>query len=169
MTTPRPRNTPLRGQSVRSMRSRRAKRGNGCEYFRTVTEVGGTPGVGAFASPIARSSVARVGTATAVTAVCGYAVVYLAARDLAPAGFSVFAVFWGAFGLVTGSANGLLQETTREVRTEGYESRAEVVPGRRTHPLRVASMVGVGAALVIAGSSPLWSSRVFVEAPWLSV
>jgi O-antigen/teichoic acid export membrane protein len=134
-----------------------------------VTEVGGTPGVGAFASPIARSSVARVGTATAVTAVCGYAVVYLAARDLAPAGFSVFAVFWGAFGLVTGAANGLLQETTREIRSEGYESRAEMLPGRRTHPLRVAGMVGIGAAAVIAGSSPLWGSRVFVQAHWLSV
>jgi len=137
-----------------------------------VTEVGGTPGVGAFASPIARSSVARVGTATAVTAVCGYAVVYLAARDLAPAGFSVFAVFWGAFGLVTGAANGLLQETTREIRSEGYESRAEVAPGlkkRGTHPLRVAGMVGIGAAAVIAGSSPVWSSRVFAQAHWLSV
>ncbi len=134
-----------------------------------MTEVGGTPGVGAFVSPIARSSVARVGTATVLTALCGYAVVYLAARDLAPAGFSVFAVFWGAFGLVTGAANGLLQETTREVRAAGYESGAEVVPGRRTHPLRVAAMVGIGAALAIAGSSPLWSSRVFVEAPWLSV
>jgi O-antigen/teichoic acid export membrane protein len=131
-----------------------------------VTEVGGTPGVGAFASPIARSSVARVGTATAVTAVCGYAVVYLAARDLAPAGFSVFAVFWGAFGLVTGAANGLLQETTREIRSAGY---AEMLPGRRTHPLRVAGMVGIGAAAVIAGSSPLWSSRVFAQAHWLSV
>jgi O-antigen/teichoic acid export membrane protein len=131
-----------------------------------VTEVGGTPGVGAFASPIARSSVARVGTATAVTAVCGYAVVYLAARDLAPAGFSVFAVFWGAFGLVTGAANGLLQETTREIRSAGY---AEMLPGRRTHPLRVAGMVGIGAAAVIAGSSPLWGSRVFVQAHWLSV
>ena len=87
---------------------------------------------------------ARVGTATAVTAVCGYAVVYLAARDLAPAGFSVFAVFWGAFGLVTGAANGLLQETTREVRSAGY---AEVLPGRRTHPLRVAGMVGIAAAV----------------------
>jgi O-antigen/teichoic acid export membrane protein len=134
-----------------------------------VTDVGGTPNIGASVSPIARGSVARVGTATVLTALCGYAVVYLAARNLAPAGFSVFAVFWGAFGLVTGSANGLLQETTREVRAEGYESRAEVVPGRRTHPLRVAGMVGVGAALLIAGSSPLWSSRVFVEAPWLSV
>ncbi|MDT5164799.1 MAG: hypothetical protein QOC88_1693, partial [Mycobacterium sp.] len=82
---------------------------------------------------------ARVGIATAVTAVCGYTVVYLAARDLAPAGFSVFAVFWGAFGLVTGAANGLLQETTREVRSAGY---AEVLPDARTHPLRVAAMVG---------------------------
>ena len=131
-----------------------------------MTEVGGTAGVGAFASPIARSSVARVGIATAVTAVCGYAVVYLAARDLAPAGFSVFAVFWGAFGLVTGAANGLLQETTREVRAAGY---AEMVPGARTHPLRVAGLVGIGAAATVAVSSPLWSGRVFAQAHWLSV
>jgi O-antigen/teichoic acid export membrane protein len=109
---------------------------------------------------------ARVGTATAVTAICGYAVVYLAARALAPAGFSVFAVFWGAFGLVTGAANGLLQETTREVRSAGY---AEVLPDARTHPLRVAAMVGLGAAVVIAGSSPLWSGRVFAQVHWLSV
>ena len=131
-----------------------------------MTEVGGSPGVGAFAGPIARSSMARVGAATAVTAVCGYAVVYLAARDLAPAGFSVFAVFWGAFGLVTGAANGLLQETTREVRSADY---AEVLPDARTHPLRVAAVVGLGAAVVIAGSSPLWSGRVFAQAHWLSV
>jgi len=138
-----------------------------------VTEVGGTPIIGASAGPIARASMARVGTATVLTALCGYAVVYLAARDLAPAGFSVFAVFWGAFGLVTGAANGLLQETTREVRAAGYENRAEsragVLPGRRTHPLRVAGMVGIGAALAIAGSSPLWSGRVFAEAHCLSV
>ena len=85
---------------------------------------------------------ARVGTATAVTALCGYAVVYLAARDLAPAGFSVFAVFWGAFGLVTGAANGLLQETTREVRSAGY---AEVAAGT-AGPIRCGwpAMVGIG-------------------------
>src|ERR1700744_1910830 len=106
---------------------------------------------------MARSSVARVGTATAVTAVCGYAVVYLAARDLAPAGFSVFAVFWGAFGLVTGAANGLLQETTREIRSAGY---VEMLPGRRTHPRRLAGMVGMGPAAVIAGSAWLWSGGV---------
>jgi O-antigen/teichoic acid export membrane protein len=110
--------------------------------------------------------VARVGTATALTALCGYAVIYLAARDLAPSGFSVFGVFWGAFGLVTGAAFGLLQETTREVRSTSY---IDVLPGSRTHPLRVAAMVGMAAAVVIAGSSPLWSGRVFVEARWLSV
>jgi O-antigen/teichoic acid export membrane protein len=134
-----------------------------------VTEVGGNPGVGAFAGPIARSSVARVGVATAVTAVCGYAVVYLAARDLAPAGFSVFAVFWGAFGLVTGAANGLLQEATREVRAVGYAQGEAGLNKSGTHPLRVAGMVGIAAALVIAGSSPVWSGRVFAQSHWLSV
>ena len=128
-----------------------------------VTEVGASRG------PVARGSVARVGTATALTALCGYAVIYLAARDLAPRGFSVFGVFWGAFGLVTGAAFGLLQETTREVRGASYSSELAAAPVRRTHPLRVAAVVGVAAAVVIAGSSPLWSGRVFVEARWLSV
>ena len=77
----------------------------------------------------------RVGAATVVTALCGYAVLYLAARDLDPAGFSVFGVFWGAFGLVTGAAFGLLQEATREVRIGALRR------GRRraaiTHPMRV--------------------------------
>jgi hypothetical protein len=126
--------------------------------------------------PITRASVTRVGTATVLSALCGYAVLYLAARDLEPAGFSVFGVFWGAFGLVTGAAFGLLQETTREVRAARY---AELVAGAagpaakgtdpRTHPMRVAAMVGVVAAAVIAVTSPLWSSHVFVRAQWLSV
>jgi O-antigen/teichoic acid export membrane protein len=119
--------------------------------------------------PIARGSVARVGTATAVTALCGYAVIYLAARNLAPSGFSVFGVFWGAFGLVTGATNGLLQETTREVRAMQYLGAPEVPAESRTHPLRTAGLVGLTSAVVIAGSSPLWSGRVFVEARWLSV
>jgi O-antigen/teichoic acid export membrane protein len=101
-----------------------------------------------------------------LSALCGYAVLYLAARDLEPAGFSVFGVFWGAFGLVTGAAFGLLQEATREVRSTRY---MEVVEGPRTHPMRVAAMVGVVAAAVIAASSPLWSAHVFVQAQWLSV
>lgn len=136
-----------------------------------MTEVGDTASPvgssGASGGAIASGSVARVGTATAVTALCGYAVIYLAARNLAPNGFSVFGVFWGAFGLVTGAANGLLQETTREVRSLGYLDVS--ADGRRTHPLRVSGMVGLGSLVVIAGSSPLWSGRVFAEARWLPV
>src|SRR5258708_19102043 len=89
-----------------------------------------------------------------------------AARYVDPAGFSVFGVFWCAFGLVTGAAFGLLQEATREVRSARY---TEVVEGPRTHPMRVAAIVGVVAAAVIAASSPLWSAHVFVQSPWLSV
>lgn len=128
-----------------------------------MTEVGATSG------PVTRGSMARVGAATALTALCGYAVIYLAARDLAPGGFSVFGVFWGAFGLVTGAANGLLQETTREVRATRHLAGSDARPGAHTHPLRVAALVGVAAAVVVAGSSPVWSARVFVADRWLSV
>jgi O-antigen/teichoic acid export membrane protein len=141
-----------------------------------MTEVGGAsasmpalPAKGASTGPVTRSSVARVGLATAVSALCGYAVIYLAARQLAPAGFSVFGVFWGAFGLVTGAANGLLQETTREIRAVRY---TEIVPAGgdgRTSPLQVAALVGIAAAALTAASSPLWSSQVFTGPRWLSV
>lgn len=119
------------------------------------------------AGPTTRSSVVRVGIATALTAICGYAVLYLAARNLEPAGFSVFAVFWGAFGLVTGTANGLLQEATREVRWARAAPPAPSAP--HTRPMEVAVGVGVAAALFIAATSPLWSGRVFAEFRWLSV
>lgn len=122
---------------------------------------------GAPTGPVTRSSVARVGVATVITAICGYAVLYLAARQLDPAGFAMFGVFWGAFGLVTGAANGLLQQSTREIR---LASHASAPPhGPTTHPMRVAAAVGVVAAVAIAVTSMLWSSHVFVEARGLSV
>ena len=120
--------------------------------------------------PVTRSSVAKVGVATAVTAVCGYAVLYLAARDLDPAGFSIFGVFWGAFGLVSGAAFGLLQQTTREVRIGRHIGRQRD-PAQRpiTRPLRVGAVVGVVAAVAIAVTAPLWSPHVFAESQLLSV
>jgi O-antigen/teichoic acid export membrane protein len=104
--------------------------------------------------------------ATVLSALCGYAVLYLAARDLEPAGFSVFAVFWGAFGLFAGAANGLLQESTREVRQARQLLRVEQP---RSSPIRVAAVVGVASAAAIVGTSPLWSGHVFVESRLLSV
>ncbi|MDF2824951.1 MAG: putative conserved integral rane protein [Mycobacterium sp.] len=110
--------------------------------------------------------VARVGVATGLTAICGYLILYLAARDLDPAGFSVFAVFWGAFGLVSGAAFGLLQESTREIRLA-----ARVAPGSRPgiHPLRIAAVIGVVSATVLAVSAWAWAPHVFADARLLSV
>lgn len=134
-----------------------------------VTDIGGTGSPsGLPAGPVTRASVARVGAATLLSALCGYAVLYLAARDLEPAGFSVFGVFWGAFGLVTGAANGLLQETTREIRFSGEAGPGDA-SAAHTRPLWVAGCAGVVAAALVAAGSPLWSSHVFVDARWLSV
>ena len=140
--------------------------------------------------PATRSSVARVGVATAVTAVCGYLVLYLAARDLEPAGFSIFGVFWGAFGLFTGAANGLLQQSTREIRLAGaggasgsgasgssgssgvaLRSAGTVgaPAGAVTHPMRVAAGVGLVSGLLIVGTAIGWAGHVFVEHTVLSV
>lgn len=116
--------------------------------------------------PVARGSVARVGMSTVLTVGCVYAVFCLAARDLSPDRFAVFGVFWGALGVVTGAAYGLLQETTREVR---LARDIEMIASPRTHPLRAAGLIGIVTAAVIAGSSPLWSREVFGEANWLSV
>ncbi|MGI9124392.1 MAG: hypothetical protein ACR2JM_06530, partial [Mycobacterium sp.] len=118
------------------------------------------------AGPVARASVARVGIATAIAAVCGYGVMYLAARRLEPAGFSVFGVFWGAFGLVAGAANGLLQEATREVRARAGR---DAPTGPTTRPMRVAATVAVASATVVVGTSPLWAAHVFAESRGLSV
>lgn len=116
---------------------------------------------------VSRASVVRVGVATALSALCGYAVLYLAARDLAPAAFSIFGVFWGAFGLVSGAAFGLLQETTREVRHPGTDPAGTA--HHRTRPLAVAAGVGIVAAAGIGVTAPLWSAHVFADLRGLSV
>lgn len=115
--------------------------------------------------PIARGSVARVGAATALAVACVYTVIYLAALTYPRLVFDIRGVL-GALGIATGATHGLLQETTREVR---WARSTQIVAGHRTHPLRVAGMIGTVAAVVIAGSSPLWSRQLFVEGagcPW---
>lgn len=125
-----------------------------------MTDFGGATG------PVARGSVARVGTSTVLTVACVYMVFFMAARNLSADRFAVFGVFWGALGVVTGAAYGLLQETTREVRLARY---TDVVKGAGTYPLRAAGIIGAATATVIAGSSPLWSRQIFGDAGWLSV
>ncbi len=88
---------------------------------------------------------APVGTATAVTALCGYAVIYLAARNLAPNGFGIRGVPVGAFGLVIGAANVCCKETTQRGSLGYGRSFAD---GRRV-PIRCGPpMVGLGSLVV---------------------
>ncbi|MFT4043974.1 MAG: polysaccharide biosynthesis protein [Gordonia sp. (in: high G+C Gram-positive bacteria)] len=93
--------------------------------------------------------------ATVVSAASGYLVLLLAARHLGAAGYAVFAVFWAAYGLVSGAQNGQLQETTRAVRAAADTS------AHGARPLGI--NVGIGAAMagVITITAPLWSSAVF--------
>lgn len=145
---------------------RSREQGHRGQGSRTMTDAAAPLDALPAAGPVARGSVARVAVATVLTAICGYAVLYLAARDLDPAHFSVFGVFWGAFGLFAGAANGLLQEATREVRSAGRPA----VPGAaHTRPIAVAAGVGAAAAAAIAGTSPLWAAHLFTDFTALSV
>ena len=78
-------------------------------------------------------------------------------------------MFWGAFGLVTGAANGLLQQSTREIRIA--TARSDPVATGPAQPTRCGSprLVGVIAAVVIAATAHAVVPHVFVESRLLSV
>ncbi|HMS77309.1 lipopolysaccharide biosynthesis protein [Gordonia sp. (in: high G+C Gram-positive bacteria)] len=107
----------------------------------------------------------RVTGATIVAAASGYLVLVLAARDLGATGYGVFAVFWAAYGMVTGTQNGQLQETARAV-AGGDRNGGDRDGGR---PVRVNAAIGLGLAAVVALSSPLWATHLFADDTWLSV
>lgn len=121
------------------------------------------------------ASLGRVTLATAVAAASGYVVLLLAARHLGAVGYGVFAVFWAAYGLITGAQNGQLQETTRAVRASadhavpGTTGPGTSGPARRSRLIVVNVGIGIVLAAVVAASSPLWSSSVFTEHRGLSV
>lgn len=110
-----------------------------------------------------RSAVGRVTIATIIAAASGYLVLLLAARQLGATGYAVFAVFWAAYGLVTGAQNGQLQETTRTIRAASDTRTA------RGRPLLVNVCIGAALAVIVAATSPLWSDHVFDQYGALSV
>ncbi|MEO9326463.1 polysaccharide biosynthesis protein [Gordonia sp. B21] len=114
------------------------------------------------ANDIGAASLGRVTIATLIAAASGYLVLLLAARHLGAVGYGVFAVFWAAYGLVTGAQNGQLQETTRAVR-------AAADAGARSRPVLVNVGIGLGLAVLVAATSPLWSDAVFGAERGLSV
>ena len=118
-----------------------------------------------------RSAVGRVTIATIIAAASGYLVLLLAARQLGATGYAVFAVFWAAYGLVTGAQNGQLQETTRTIRaaSERRVSTASETRTRLGRPLLVNVGIGAALAVIVAATSPLWSGHVFDQYRALSV
>lgn len=109
-------------------------------------------------------AIGRVTIATLIAAASGYLVLLLAARHLGAAGYGVFAVFWAAYGMVTGTQNGQLQETTRAVRA-GITGRPTA--GRR--PWQVNGAIGLALGMLVVATSPLWAETVFDEQRRLSV
>ncbi|AZG47482.1 polysaccharide biosynthesis protein [Gordonia insulae] len=115
------------------------------------------------------SAIGRVTVATVIAAASGYLVLLLAARDLGAAGYAVFAVFWAAYGMVTGAQNGQLQEATRAIRAGIDEHAPASDAPPRGRPWLINALIGVTLAALVAATSPLWSGHVFTEHRWLSV
>lgn len=109
----------------------------------------------------------RVTVATVIAAASGYVVLLLAARALGAAGYASFAVFWAAYGMVTGAQNGQLQETTRAIRSATGTDDAAIGFWRR--PIGVNVAIGVGLGVVVLATAPIWAGRVFDADVALSV
>ncbi|MYR08098.1 polysaccharide biosynthesis protein [Gordonia sp. SID5947] len=115
-----------------------------------------------------RGTIGRVTVATLIAAASGYLVLLLAARHLGAAGYAVFAVFWAAYGMVTGTQNGQLQETTRAVRA-ALDTHRTPADRLRARPWLINTTIGLVLAALVAATSPLWSGQVFTDERWLSV
>lgn len=110
--------------------------------------------------------------ATVFAAASGYLVMLIAGRALGPADYPLFATYWGAFFALGGVANGLMQETTRAVRSArtagafgggraGHDSvddagGAAAASGVRVRLLPAGLLLGLALAGAVALSTPGW-------------
>lgn len=92
--------------------------------------------------------------ATLFAAASGYVVMLLAGRTLGPADYPLFATYWGAFFALGGVANGLMQETTRAVRSARHGVSAPAGPRVRLLPAGL--MLGLVLAVAVMVSFPAW-------------
>lgn len=115
-----------------------------------------------------RRAVPAVAAATVLAAGSGYLVLLLAAHQLGAAGYAAFAAFWAAYGMVTGAQNGQLQETTRAVRTRLGLADVSNTTGQ-ARPLNVNVIIGIGLAVFVAASAPLWAPHALAADRGLSV
>ena len=114
--------------------------------------------------------------ATLFAAASGYLVMLIAGRALGPADYPMFATYWGAFFALGGVANGLMQETTRAVRSARRPGAvsAGAVPagaveagpsgtppgpplGPRVRLLPAGLVLGLALAALAVVSTPAWT------------
>lgn len=98
---------------------------------------------------------------TVIAGVAGYLVTWLVYRQIGPAAYAVFAVFWAALYLIIGGLSGIQQEITRATFSIEY--------GSRKRPSRARNFAGLAAVLVVATTAvtaPLWATVVFPGFGW---
>ena len=106
---------------------------------------------------IGRQDGVRVAVVTLISAVSGYVILTLAARLLPVEQNTVFVTFWSTLFACFGVLSGLSIETTRAVATT-----ADVAPDRRNPRVAVVgAALGGGAGLLLAATSPWWTSALF--------
>lgn len=92
------------------------------------------------------SGVARIGVATAVTGVAGYALLALVGRALSPAEFGLFVAFWGVLFGLGASVTTIEQEAARRAATV---STADTGPPPSAVATSAAVLAGAAAATTL--------------------
>lgn len=103
--------------------------------------------------------------ATVFAAASGYVVIAIASRALGAGGVDSFQAFWALFFALAGVANGLMQETTRAVRSaRGVRAAGDVHSSTATAAATTADATGAAAPSAGAPSTRrrnlLWSGLV---------
>lgn len=115
-------------------------------------------------------TLSSVALSSLVAAACGYLVLIVASRSLAPAENANFLAFWGVLLGLFGVLTGLMTEATRAVKSGQMGSTTEPRAGAPVLP--VSLLIGVGVAVVAATSSAVWMPVLIPNAPpllWLGI
>jgi len=104
---------------------------------------------------------ALIGVATLLAGACGYVVTWLVPRTVGFGDYSFFAVFWSLLFFIIAALSGIQQEVTRA-------SRISPATRPQSRPFRAAALVAGALAILLAATSPAWSTPVFGEHPELA-
>ncbi|MFJ6002738.1 hypothetical protein [Arthrobacter sp. NPDC092385] len=101
-----------------------------------------------------------VGIASVIAAAASYLILFIAARALPPGENAEFLTFWAVLFFILGVLSGIINEFTRAVRAGAARAAS---PGRGAAVFPLGVLVGCGAAVVIAASSPLWAPLILPD------